>query len=83
MEILLDPLFRTPFVVGLLVSLVLPLAGTLLRRRQTSGAAHEAPDRASCTALIRVASHGRTNATGGPALLFRANGHGSMNRRNR
>ena len=34
MDILLDPLFRVPFLVGLLVSIVLPLVGTLLRLRE-------------------------------------------------
>ena len=34
MDILLDPLFRIPFLVGLLVSIVLPLMGALLRLRE-------------------------------------------------
>lgn len=33
LDLLLDPLFRTPFIVGLLMSAVLPLIGNLLRLR--------------------------------------------------
>jgi zinc/manganese transport system permease protein len=33
LELLFDPLFRTPFVVGLIMSAVLPLLGNLLRLR--------------------------------------------------
>ena len=33
LELLFDPLFRTPFLVGLIMSAILPLVGNLLRLR--------------------------------------------------
>ncbi|TNF86825.1 MAG: ABC transporter, partial [Gammaproteobacteria bacterium] len=55
MEILLDPLFRIPFAVGLLISLVLPLAGTLLRLRDEWLAALGLAHLAGATGLLGLA----------------------------
>ena len=55
MEILLDPLFRIPFAVGLLISLVLPLAGTLLRLREEWLAALGLAHLAGATGLLGLA----------------------------
>ena len=54
-EVLLDPLFRTPLVVGLLVSLVLPLVGNLLRLRDEWLAALGLAHLAGASALIGLA----------------------------
>ena len=55
LDILLDPLFRTPFMVGLVVSIVLPLTGVLLRLRDewlaALGLAHLADAEALIAAL--------------------------------
>jgi zinc/manganese transport system permease protein len=56
MEILLDPLFRIPFAVGLVVSLVLPLAGTLLRLREEWLAALGLAHLAGATGLLGLAA---------------------------
>lgn len=55
MEILLDPLFRVPFAVGLLVSIILPLAGTLLRLREEWLAALGLAHLAGATGLLGLA----------------------------
>lgn len=55
LEILLDPLFRVPFVVGLLVSIVLPLVGALLRLRDEWLAALGLAHLAGASGLIGLA----------------------------
>ena len=55
MDILLDPLFRVPFVVGLLVSVVLSLVGVLLRLREEWLAALGLAHLAGASGLIGLA----------------------------
>jgi zinc transport system permease protein len=57
MDILLDPLFRIPFLVGLLVSAVLPLAGTLLRLREEWLAALGLAHLAGASGLVGLAAN--------------------------
>lgn len=57
MDILLDPLFRVPFIVGLLVSIVLPLAGTLLRLREEWLAALGLAHLAGASGLVGLAAN--------------------------
>lgn len=52
LDILLDPLFRTPFMVGLVVSIVLPLTGVLLRLRDEWLAALGLAHLAGASALV-------------------------------
>lgn len=55
LEILFDPLFRTPFFVGLIISALLPLLGNLLRLRDEWLAALGLAYLAGATGLIGVA----------------------------
>ena len=55
LEILFDPLFRTPFLVGLIVSVLLPLLGNLLRLRDEWLAALGFAYLAGATGLIGLA----------------------------
>ena len=56
LEVLLDPLFRVPFVVGLIVALVLPLLGVLLRLRDEWLAALGFAHLAGASGLIGLAA---------------------------
>ena len=56
MDLLLDPLFHIPFLVGLLVSVVLPLTGTLLRLREEWLAALGLAHLAGASGLIGLAA---------------------------
>lgn len=55
MDVLLDPLFRIPFLVGLLVSMVLPLTGALLRLRDEWLAALGLAHLAGASGLVGLA----------------------------
>lgn len=55
-EILLDPLFRVPFVTGLLLATVLPLLGTLLMLREEWLAALGLAHLAAASALLGLAA---------------------------
>ena len=57
MDILLDPLFRIPFFVGLFVSIVLPAAGTLLRLREEWLAALGLAHLAGASGLVGLAAN--------------------------
>jgi ABC-type Mn2+/Zn2+ transport system permease subunit len=53
--VLLDPLFRVPFVTGLLLATVLPLVGTLLMLREEWLAALGFAHLAAASALLGLA----------------------------
>ena len=66
-EVLLDPLFRVPFVTGLMLAAVLPLLGTLLMLREEWLAALGLAHLAAASALLGIAA-------GVPAMIGGAAG---------
>lgn len=56
-EVLFDPLFRLPFLVGLMVAIILPLLGVLLRLRDEWLAALGFAYLAGVSALLGLAMH--------------------------
>ena len=79
LELILDPLFRTPFLVGLVMSAVLPLLGNLLRLRDEWLAALGLAYLAGASGLIGLA-FGIPAVLGAPAgalagAVVKASGH--------